>query len=390
MLPYMTMNTSKKKICLVSAIPMSLNVFMRPHIEMLAEQYDVTLIANGAVEEFLMAKEWGVHVVPVAIARDIQPFQDLRALLTLMRIFKSAHFDAVHSITPKAGLLSMLAAAWTGVPIRIHTFTGQVWATKNGWVRKGLKALDKLIARCATSLLTDSPSQKDFLVNEGIVRQDKIKVLGKGSVAGVDVLRFKPNALARKHIRTELNISDSAVVCLYLGRLNPDKGVQDLAQAFAQIAAQVHNAHLLVVGPDEANMSDLIEKTLSVCRPQYHRVGFTNKPEDYMAAADLFCLPSYREGFGSVLIEAAAVGVPALASHIYGITDAVDDGKTGILHEPKNVAQIAQGLLTFIQDDELRHNMATHAIERAYQLFDTKVLVSAMRAHYGQLFQSPE
>ena len=109
-----------------------------------------------------------------------------------------------------------------------------------------------------------------------------------------------------------------------------------------------------------------------------------------MAAADLFCLPSYREGFGSVLIEAAAVGVPALASHIYGITDAVDDGKTGILHEPKNVAQIAQGLLTLIQDDDLRHNMATHAIERAYQLFDTKVLVSAMREHYGQLFQSPE
>ena len=169
---------------------MSLNLFMQPHVEMLAEQYDVTLIANGAVEEFLMAKEWGVHVVPVAIARDIQPIQDLSALLALMRIFKSAHFDAVHSITPKAGLLSMLAATLTGVPIRIHTFTGQVWATKNGWVRKGLKALDKLIVWCATSLLTDSNSQKDFLVNEGIVRQDKIKVLGQGSVAGVDVLRI--------------------------------------------------------------------------------------------------------------------------------------------------------------------------------------------------------
>ncbi len=384
------MSTSRKKICFISAIPMSLNLFMQPHVEMLAEQYDVTLIANGAVEEFLMAKEWGVHVVPVAIARDIQPIQDLSALLALMRIFKSAHFDAVHSITPKAGLLSMLAATLTGVPIRIHTFTGQVWATKNGWVRKGLKALDKLIVWCATSLLTDSNSQKDFLVNEGIVRQDKIKVLGQGSVAGVDVLRFKPNALARKHIRTELNISDSAVVCLYLGRLNPDKGVQDLAQAFAQIATQVHNAHLLVVGPDEANMAEAIEKTLSVCRPQYHRVGFTNQPEDYMAAADIFCLPSYREGFPSVLLQAACTGIPTLASRIYGITDAIEDGKTGILHEPKNVAQIAQGLRTLIQDDELRHNLATQAMERAHQLFDTKVLVSAMREHYGQLFQSPK
>ncbi len=383
----MTTNTSKKKICLVSAIPMSLNVFMRPHIEMLATQYDVTLVANGATDEFLMEKEWGVHVIPIAIARDIQPFQDLRALLTLMRTFKSSQFDAVHSITPKAGLLGMLAAVMTGVPIRIHTFTGQVWATKHGWIRAGLKTLDKLIARCATSLLTDSPSQKDFLINEGIVRREKIKVLGKGSVAGVDVLRFKPNAMVRKRIRTELNISDSAVVCLYLGRLNHDKGVQDLAQAFAKISTQVHNAHLLVVGPDEANMAVAIEKTLFACRTQYHRVGFTNQPEAYMAAADVFCLPSYREGFGSVLIEAAAVGVPALASKIYGITDAVDDGKTGILHEPKNVVQIAQGLLTLIQNEDLRHSMATHAIERAHQMFDTKVLVDAMRAHYGELFE---
>jgi glycosyltransferase involved in cell wall biosynthesis len=367
---------------------MSLNVFMKPHIDMLAEQYDVTLIANGRVEEFAVSKTSGVHIISVAIARDIKPLQDIRALFALIKIFKTQRFDAVHSITPKAGLLSMLAAKLTSVPVRMHVFTGQVWATKSGWMREGLKALDKVIATCATSLLTDSPSQKDFLVKENIVRQDKIAVLGNGSVAGVDVLRFKPDAHARQRIRSELKIMDSAVVCLYLGRLNQDKGVQDLAQAFAHIASQVPEAHLLVVGPDEANMADDIERILGGCRPQYHRIGFTSKPEDYMAASDIFCLPSYREGFGSVLIEAAAVGVPALASNIYGITDAVDGGKTGILHDPKNVEQIAQGLLRLIQNDDLRHTMSVQAKERACRLFDTKVLVTAMQNHYAYLFQS--
>jgi glycosyltransferase involved in cell wall biosynthesis len=384
----MHMQHSRKKICIVSAIPMSLNVFMKPHIDMLAEHYDVSLIANGRVEEFAVSEASGVRIMPVAIARDIKPLKDIGALFALIKIFKAERFDAVHSITPKAGLLSMLAAKLTAVPVRMHVFTGQVWATKRGWMREGLKALDKLIAACATSLLTDSPSQKEFLVNEKIVRPEKILVLENGSVAGVDVLRFKPNAAARQRIRVDLNISDSAVVCLYLGRLNQDKGVQDLAQAFAQIANQTPEAHLLVVGPDEANMADGIAHILSNCSSQYHRVGFTNKPEDYMAAADIFCLPSYREGFGSVLIEAAAVGVPALASNIYGITDAVDNGKTGILHEPKNIEQIAQGLLRLIQNNELRQEMSYQAKERAYQMFDTKVLVAAMQRHYAHLFQS--
>ncbi len=382
------MKTARKKLCIVSAIPMSLNVFMRPHIEMLAQDYDVTLIANGVANEFFVSNASGVKIMPVAIARDINLIHDLKALLSLAGIFRREKFDAVHSITPKAGLLSMLAATLTRTPVRVHTFTGQVWATKSGMVREGLKALDRLIAWCASSLLTDSPSQRAFLIQEKIVAPEKIQVLGYGSVAGVDVKRFKPNANARQQIRSELHIGESEVVCLYLGRLNPDKGVQDLALAFAQIATQVPTAHLVIVGPDEADMSTGIAQTLAACSTQYHRVGFTNKPEDYMAAADIFCLPSYREGFGSVLIEAAATGVPSLASKIYGITDAVDDGKTGILHEPKQVEQIAQGLLTMIQNDQLRKSMATQAQERAYQLFGTAVLVEAMRDFYSQLFIS--
>ena len=379
------MNNARKKICIVATIPMSLNVFMKPHIAMLAEQYDVTLIANGTDEDFSALVGEHVRVITVDIARAVSLMQDLLALLRLFKIFKDARFDAVHSITPKAGLLAMLAALAAGVPIRIHTFTGQVWANKSGVVRWGLKALDKLIAKCATGLLTDSFSQRLFLINEEIVQKEKIVVLGHGSVSGVDVERFKPNLAAKQLIRSDLAIPEHAIICLYLGRLNPDKGVQDLAAAFASFAAHIPHAHLLVVGPDESGVSQVLQKTLINCSNQYHRIGFTNKPEDYMAAADIFCLPSYREGFGSVLIEAAAVGVPALASNIYGITDAVVNGQTGMLHEPKHVTQIAEYLQKLINDHALRQAMSARGTARAKELFATQVLVNAMHDYYAPL-----
>jgi glycosyltransferase involved in cell wall biosynthesis len=379
------MNNVRKKICIVATIPMSLNVFMKPHIAMLAEQYDVTLIANGSEEDFSALVGEHVRVIPIDIARAVSLMQDLLALLRLFKIFKDEQFDAVHSITPKAGLLAMLAALAAGVPVRIHTFTGQVWANKSGVVRWGLKTLDKLIAKCATGLLTDSSSQRLFLINQNIVQKEKLIVLGSGSVAGVDVERFKPNLAARQLIRSGLDIPEHAIICLYLGRLNADKGVQDLAVAFASFAANTPYAHLMVVGPDESGMSEVLQKTLINCSKQYHRIGFTNKPEDYMAAADIFCLPSYREGFGSVLIEAAAAGVPAIASNIYGIIDAVVNGQTGILHDPKNVTQIAEYLQKLIFNNSLRKSMSVQGMIRAKEMFATNVLVNAMRDYYAPL-----
>jgi glycosyltransferase involved in cell wall biosynthesis len=382
------MTSARKKICIVATIPLSLNVFMKPHIIMLTQYYDVTLIANGVEKDFANSTDEHIRIIPVSIARAVSLLQDLMALIRLFKIFKSEQFYAVHSITPKAGLLTMLAALAAGVPVRIHTFTGQVWATKSGVVRWGLKVLDKLIARCATSLLTDSFSQQAFLVDQKIVQTNKITVLGNGSVSGVDVERFKPNLSAKQRIRSDLKIPQEAVVCLYLGRLNPDKGVQDLAAAFARVAAKMPNAYLIVVGPDEGGLSEILQNILSDCSHQYHRIGYTNKPEEYMAAADIFCLPSYREGFGSVLIEAAAAGVPALASDIYGITDAVVNGQTGILHEPKNINQIIEYLQELISDDAMRQNMSDQGIKRAKELFATHVLVTAMQNYYQSLLSN--
>ena len=358
---------------------------MKPHIVMLAQQYDVTLIANGMEQD--VASMLGEHVrfIHVDIARKVSLWFDLVALFQLFCIFHKEHFDVVHSITPKAGLLGMLAAFSTGVSHRVHTFTGQVWANKKGMARWGLKAIDYIIAIFATRLLADSLSQRQFLITQHVVKKDKIVVLGNGSACGVDIKRFKPNLAMRRQVRSSLAIPDNAIVYLFLGRLNKDKGILDLAHAFSDLAGNLTDIHLLVVGPDEGGMDKALELILFKYKFLFHRIGYTNKPEDYMASADVICLPSYREGFGSAIIEAAAVGVPAVASNIYGLVDAVENGETGILHAPKNIQEISVALLTLAENNALRMRMSEQAMLRARELFDENIVVTAMVKYYQTL-----
>jgi glycosyltransferase involved in cell wall biosynthesis len=358
---------------------------MKPHIAMLAEQYDVTLVANGVEQEVKSLIGSNIRFVNIPIERKIHLGRDLVALYQLYRFFREERFDVVHSLMPKAALLAMLAAFVAKVPNRIHTFTGQVWANKHGAMRFVLKAIDRFASWCATGILTDSFSQREFLIAQQVVKDTKIIVLANGSVCGVDILRFKPNSTVRHQIRSDLGIAENAIVYLFLGRLNLDKGIHDLAKAFVSLASNMPHIYLLVVGPDEGGMDNMLQLILDKYSSQFRRVGFTDRPEDYMASSDIFCLPSYREGFGSVIIEAAAAGIPAVASNIYGLVDSVKDGETGILHQPKNIEEIKQALLTLTNNTRMREKMSNQAMARAHELFATDILVQEMSKYYHAL-----
>lgn len=364
---------------------MTINAFLQAPIRMLADTYRIYIVCNGQARDIAMQLSPCVTVLPVAIERQITPAGDIAALWHLFWLMRRHRFDIVHSITPKAGLLAMTAAWLAGIQIRVHTFTGQVWVTKTGFSRMLLKTLDQVIARLASRLLVDSRSQLQFLLDEGVLPKNKAAVLGKGSVSGVDTDRFIPDARARARVRAEVGIPEVAIVFLFLGRLNPDKGLLDLAGAFELLARDDLSAHLLVVGPDESGM----ESAMSVCMREHaervHFVGHTDRPEAYMAAADVFCLPSYREGFGNVIIEAAAAGLPAIGSRIYGISDAIDDGKTGLLHPPGDIAAIHACMSTFAASPERIATMGRQARTRAVSDFASPALVRAWLAFYRKL-----
>lgn len=370
--------SSRKKLCIVATVPMVLHFFMRKHIEKMSEEYDVTLLVPAKPEDVAELLNEHVSFIPFVIERKISLVSDLRSLIFIYKLFKSKKFDCVLSIMPKSGLISMLGGFLTRVPKRIHIFTGQVWATSTGFSRWLLMSLDGVLGFCATHLLADSFSQRDFLIESGVVKRQKIGVLGKGSISGVDLSRFRPNAQIRSDIRRQLGIPETDFVFLFLGRVARAKGVLDLARAFTEVVKIRPNAHLLVVGPDDDGTDTAMLSVLRESPKNYHRVGFTKRPQDYMAASDVFCMPSYREGFGLAVIEASATGLPALASKIYGLTDAVEEGATGIFHTPGNSDEIVAGMLELSDNDELRQAMSLAGIARVKSDFSEEYVVGEM------------
>lgn len=372
-----------KKLCFAATIPAVVHSFLKEHIRASAKTWSVAIISNPDGAELL--SDIDAHFIPLGIKRKVSPWHDLLALVQMVMLFRRERFDLVHSIMPKTGLLTMLAGWLAGVPNRMHTFTGQIWANKRGWKRSVLKLFDKLIVLFATNILVDSPSQRDFLVVEGVLPQGKAVVIDHGSICGVDAHRFYPDAQVRDAVRAELHIGLEQTVILFLGRLNRDKGLVDLATAFANIAAHRMDVVLVLVGAEEDVPFKRIQEICGVYRERLRRVSFTPKPERYMAAADIFCLPSYREGFGQVIIEAGASGIPAVASRIYGITDAVEDGKSGLLFPAGDVAALTQALLKLIEDRDLCKQLGATARVRALALFSSQKITQEMLTLYDEL-----
>lgn len=376
----------KPKVCFVATVEIAVKAFLVDHFKAMNPQYDITVVTNTDDVGFLERFGLDVTVISLAIERKISLFRDIVVLFQLCSCFRRNHFAAIHSITPKSGLLSMVAGFLVRVPVRIHTFTGQVWATRAGFMRFCLKAADRIIACCATHILVDSHSQRDFLIGEKVISKSASHVIANGSMCGVDVERFSPSFLARKEIRFAHGIPESDVVFLFLGRLTHDKGLMDLAEAFKDLCDSYLNIHLVVVGPDEENIRSRISAKCSSCVSRLHFENYTDIPERYMAASDVFCLPSYREGFGSVIIEAASAGIPSIGTRIYGLTDAIDDGQTGFLYEPGDIDGLRARMLQLIEGPDMIKKMGEKARKRVVRDFSKERVISEMLEYYKCLF----
>jgi glycosyltransferase involved in cell wall biosynthesis len=241
-----------------------------------------------------------------------------------------------------------------------------------------------------THCYADSVSQRDFLVNQRLVPASRISVLGAGSISGVNLERFNPNVFKGERTsrpQRELGLSEESLVILFVGRLTKDKGVRELVSAFRMLQIDQKDIDLVLVGPFEPERDPLPRETLYELshNPRIHVVGFSHDPEKYMAAADVFCLPSYREGFGSVVIEAAAMGVPAVVSRVVGLVDAVVDGVTGLLVPAKEVDALRGALMKMLSSPEIRHRMGRAARERAADDFDSRIINPLVVEEYKKL-----
>ena len=376
---------SKKSICLVATAHYTIEVFLLDQIKKLSEVYNVTVVLKATDPDFLARRGIKADVIFVPIERKISLINDVRALYFLIKFFRYNSFDLVHSVTPKAGLLAMLAAFFANINIRIHMFTGQVWESRRGLMRWILKSTDRITALAATHVLTDSFTQRIYLINERVISEEKSSVIASGSISGVDLERFKPDYILRKELREKFSIPMNELVFLFMARLTRDKGALVMAEAFSRFVDQGGEGHLIIVGPDEEKVSQMMIELLGDSLSKVHFEDYTKCPEKFMAAADVFCLPSYREGFGTVLINAAAVGIPAIASRIYGSEEAIQENVTGLLIEAGNSLELAEKMLLLAENADLRLELGTKARQRAEDIFSESVVTDAVLEFYSNV-----
>ena len=351
-----------KKIIRATTIARSLEDFSKDILRELSKKYEVIGLSGPGPELDIVKEREGVRTIAVPMERHISLVNDFVSLFKLIKVFRREKPDLVHSMTPKAGLLCMMAAKITRVPIRIHTFTGLVFPTSTGLKRKILMATDWLTAACATHVIPEGEGVKNDLLTNGITKKP-IKVLGYGNVKGVDMdyfSRSKEVLAAAGKIREE-----DKFTFLFIGRVVRDKGIDELVSAFTKLYSCNPNIRLLLVGQYENDLDPISSEAQEAIEKNDDIIAVGKKTGidllAYYAAADCFVFPSYREGFPNTVLEAGAVGLPSIVTDINGSREIIVQGENGVIIPTHDANALFDAMLNMMKDKGARERMAENA-----------------------------
>lgn len=349
----------EKKIIRACTVSQSVVFFVGMISNLQDMGYEIVSVSSDGPELKEVEKAGG-KVITVEMQRHISPLKDLKSLWQMVKVFRREKPQMVHSMTPKAGLICMLAAKLTGVPVRVHTFTGLVFPTSTGLKRKILMATDWLTCACATHVIPEGEGVKRDLLNNNITKKP-IKVLGYGNCRGIDLERYDrtPEVMsAANKIR-----KDDKFTFIAIGRLVGDKGINELVEAFTKLNKELPETRLLLVGPYEPELDPLKSETIKAIddNPAIEAVGSQKDVRTWLAASDCAVLASYREGFPNVVIEAGAMGLPQIVTDINGANEIIIEGKNGTIIPSKNADALYKALKHMATDKPWRENLSVNA-----------------------------
>lgn len=379
----------KPKLIRTSTIALSLNYLLKGQLAYLDKYFEVIAISGDDEHLRAVAEREQVKVLGLHMERKMRPFKDAVSLFKLYKVFKKQKPDIVHSITPKAGLLSMVAAYFAGVPIRIHTFTGLIFPTKRGFTRKVLIIMDRVLCKCATAIYPEGEGVKSDLIKYGITKKH-LKIIANGNVNGIDIEYFNPDICtlnAKQALRKELNINENDFVFIFVGRLVGDKGINELVNAFTQVSAKHNDAKLILVGNFEDDLDPLNLITLALIKSNKNiiSVGFQADVRPYFSISNVLTFPSYREGFPNVVIQAGSMGLPSIVSDINGCNEIIIDGKNGIIIPVKNVDELVKSMEKILLNAGLTETLKSNAREMIASRYKQELVWNAILAEYKGL-----
>lgn len=379
----------KIRILRTSTVPGSIETFCNGLLKELqtTEGYEVVVVSSPGEEMETIARREGVRCVAVPMQRHIAPLQDLKSLWGLIKVFRREKPDMVHSITPKAGLLSMMAAWICRVPVRLHTFTGLVFPTAKGIKRKILMFTDRLTCFCATHIVPEGEGVKSDLIKNKITRKP-IRVLGHGNVRGIDLRHYDPQLPEVKTEAAKIR-KENLFTFVFVGRIVGDKGINELVDAFERLRKEIPSVRLLLVGKYEANLDPISPAASRIIDTDSNieAVGQQNDVRAWMAAADALVFPSYREGFPNVVIEAGAMGLPAIVTDINGSREIIIEGENGLIIPPRNADALYAAMKEMVINSALRESMASKARKLVADRYEQSYVRRCLKEYYTQILK---
>ena len=377
---------SKPKIIRATTVPMSIKYFVEGLLPELKRKYEVVLLSSPGIEMDEAVARHSVKGIAVPMERHISFVKDGKALIKLIRVFRKERPQMVHSMTPKAGLLCMMASWFCRVPVRVHTFTGLVWPTATGLKRRILMTTDWLTCACATHIIPEGEGVKNDLLDNGITKKP-LKVLGYGNIRGIDLEYFIISEEIKR--KSEKLASAGIFTFLFVGRIVGDKGINELVEAFQRLNDKNKNTQLILVGWFEKELDPVSEKTQKTINDHscIHAVG-TKEGDDllaYYAAADCFVFPSYREGFPNTVMEAGAMGLPSIVTDINGSREIIIQGENGVIIPPKDEQVLYDAMLRMMTDSEGRQHMAGKARQMIADRFEQGFVRKCLFDFYDEI-----
>ena len=377
----------KKKLIRITTVPISLKYLIKGQMRFMKENgFDVKMMsADGEEREEIVKNEDCEHII-LPLTRKITPIEDLKAVINLYKFLIKEKPSIVHTHTPKAGIVGMLASYLAKVPNRLHTVAGLPLLEANGFKRMVLNFVEKLTYSCATKVYPNSYGLKNIILENNFANKNKLKVIANGSSNGIDTSYFNAEIFSeeeKQYFKNELKIQKDDFVFIFVGRIVGDKGINELVNAFDKLSKEYMKVKLLLVGPLEEELDPLQEKTKHIINTneQIISVGYQNDVRPYFAMANALIFPSYREGFPNVVMQAGAMGLPSIVSNINGCNEIIEDNVNGLIIPVKNRVELYNAMIKVLSDTSMKVNARKMITNR----FEQKVVWDAILSEYKSL-----
>ncbi len=380
----------KTKLIRVTTVPISLKVLLKEQLKFMNQYYEVIAVSSEGKDLDDVGHDEGVRTVTLNMTRKYTPFKDLFSLFKMILLLRKESPKIVHSHTPKAGIVTMLAAFLCNVPIRLHTVAGLPVMNEMGLKRIILIIVEWITCKCATKIYPNSKGLEKFLIDEVNVPSKKLKVLGHGSSNGVDTKYFKrtPEIMeSSKNFKIKYSL-DNCFIFTFIGRIVKDKGIEELLGAFIRLSSKVENARLVLVGEEEPQIDPISKKAQTVIKNNRKiiSVGFKDDIRPILGASNCFVLPSYREGFPNVVLQASCMNVPSIVTNINGCNEIIQDKKNGLIVESKSIDDLYIAMKKLESDRSLLNEFASKSRDSVVKKYDREKFQRTILDEYQSLF----